>query len=193
MSAFLIDRANVKRAAMLGALGAALLLSAVPAQAQAQAEAQEEDNGYDIQLMRRVLSAVGLRDDKPAIEYRERSPLVIPPSATLPPPVAGGPTAPNWPVSVEAKEARARAEAAKPKPGMTGDPVIDDGRLLTPNELARGRAKRDVAASTDWTGKPLSNKELGGITSGERSRYSILGLSSRRPTALSTRRMICTS
>ena len=49
MSAFLIDRANVKRAAVLGALGAALLLSAAPARAQAQA--QEEDNGYDIQLL----------------------------------------------------------------------------------------------------------------------------------------------
>jgi hypothetical protein len=159
MSAFLIDRANVKRTAVLGALGAVLLLSAVPARAQAQ----EEDNGYDIQILRKAMGAIGLRDDKPDINYRERSPLVIPPSTALPPPVSSAVSNPNWPVDPEVKYARQQS-AAKNRPGATGDMIYDDGRVLSPDELKRGRAKRDVTATPNQIGSQASPKELGAPT-----------------------------
>src|SRR5688500_13685903 len=92
MSTSRLNRANLVRLAFTATIGTACLAVSVPA------NAQEEANGYDIQIIRRVLSAVGLRDDKPPIDYRERSPLVVPPSTSLPPPMSGNVAAPNWPV-----------------------------------------------------------------------------------------------
>ena len=154
MSKSHLNRANV-RFAVTATIGAALLAVSVPANAQ-----EEEDNGYDIQIIRRVLSAVGLRDDKPPIDYRERSPLVVPPSTSLPPPMSGNVNAANWPVDPEIQEQRMRKTAAK-APGSTGDPVVDDGKPLLPSELAKGRAKRGVAPGPTTDFPTVSQKELG--------------------------------
>ncbi len=155
MSKSRLNRANVVRVAFTATIGAALLAAAVPASAQ-----EEEDNGYDIQIIRRVLSAVGLRDDKPPIDYRERSPLVVPPSTSLPPPMSGNVAAPNWPVDPEIQEQRMRKTASK-QPGATGDPVVDDGKPLLPSELAKGRARRGVAPGPITEFPNVSQKELG--------------------------------
>ncbi len=154
MSKSPLNRANV-RFAVAATIGAALLAVSVPANAQ-----EEEDNGYDIQIIRRVLSAVGLRDDRPPIDYRERSPLVVPPSTSLPPPMSGNVNAANWPVDPEIQEQRMRKTAAK-APGATGDPVVDDGKPLLPSELAKGRAKRGVAPGPTTEFPNVSQKELG--------------------------------
>lgn len=154
MSKSRLNRANV-RFAVAATIGAALLAVAVPANAQ-----EEEDNGYDIQIIRRVLSAVGLRDDKPPIDYRERSPLVVPPSTSLPPPMSGNVNAANWPVDPEIQEQRMRKTASR-APGATGDPVVDDGKPLLPSELAKGRAKRGVAPGPTTEFPSVSQKELG--------------------------------
>jgi hypothetical protein len=150
-----LNRANGLRFAFAALIGTAFLAVSVPANAQ-----EEEDNGYDIQIIRRVLSAVGLRDDKPPIDYRERSPLVVPPSTSLPPPMSGNVAAPNWPVDPEIKEQRMRNAASK-VPGATGDPVVDDGKPLPPSELAKGRAKRGVAPGPITDFPTVSQKELG--------------------------------
>jgi hypothetical protein len=158
MSGILINRANALRGAVAGAIGSVLLLAAVPAQAQ-------EDNAPDIQFIRKVLGAVGLRDNTPNIEYRERSPLVIPPNtAALPPPVPADVNNPNWPVDPEVREAHARAVQAT-KPGATGDMIYDDGRVLTPAELAKGRARgRGVTATPNEIDRQSSPRELGAPT-----------------------------
>ena len=77
MSTSRLNRANLLRLPFMAVIGTAFLATSIPANAQ-----EEEDNGYDIQIIRRVLSAVGLRDDKPPIDYRERSPLVVPPTTS---------------------------------------------------------------------------------------------------------------
>jgi hypothetical protein len=157
MSAILINRANALRGAVAGALGAVLLLAAVPARAQ-------EDNAPDVQFMRKMLGSLGLRDNTPNIDYHERSPLVIPPSSALPPPAAAGVSNPNWPVDPEVKEARARA-AETTKPGTTGDMIYDDGRVLSPAEMAKGRAKRPVITGTpNEIDRQSSPRELGAPT-----------------------------
>ena len=155
MSKSRLNRANVRRLALTAMIGTAFLATSVPAFAE-----EAEDDGFDIQIIRRVLSAVGLRDDKPPIDYRERSPLVVPPSTSLPAPVSGGVAAPNWPVDPEIKEQRIRNAASK-APGATGDPVVDDGKPLRPSELAKGRAKRGVAAGPVTEFPTVSQKELG--------------------------------
>jgi hypothetical protein len=155
MSKSRLNRANGRRLAFAAMIGTAFLAASVPALAQ-----EEEDNGYDIQIIRRVLSAVGLRDDKPPIDYRERSPLVVPPSTSLPPPMSSTVAAPNWPIDPEIKEQRMRNAASK-APGATGDPVVDDGKPLLPSELAKGRAKRGVAPGPVTEFPNVSQKELG--------------------------------
>jgi hypothetical protein len=155
MSTSRLNRANAVRLSFAAVIGTAFLATSVPALAQ-----EAEDDGFDIQIIRRVLSAVGLRDDKPPIDYRERSPLVVPPSTSLPPPMSGNVAAPNWPVDPEIKEQRMRNAASK-VPGATGDPVVDDGKPLLPSELAKGRAKRGVAAGPITEFPSVSQKELG--------------------------------
>ena len=155
MSTSRLNRSNLLRLAFTAMIGTAFLATSIPANAQ-----EEEDNGYDIQIIRRVLSAVGLRDDKPPIDYRERSPLVVPPSTSLPAPMSGNVAAPNWPVDPEIKEHRLRNAASK-VPGATGDPVVDDGKPLPPSELAKGRAKRGVAPGPITEYPNVSQKELG--------------------------------
>src|SRR5688500_15158929 len=154
MSKSRLNRTNVVRLAFSAVIGTTFMVAAIPAQAQG------EHDGFDIPGIRRVLSAVGLRDDKPPIDYRERSPLVVPPSTSLPPPMSGNVAAPNWPVDPEIKEQRMRNAASK-VPGATGDPVVDDGKPLLPSEHAKGRAKRGVAPGPITEFPNVSQKELG--------------------------------
>jgi hypothetical protein len=120
-------------------LACALFVSIVPAKA--------EDEAFDIQILNRVLSAVGLRDDKPVIEYRERSPLVLPPTTALPSPVAGTVSDPNWPLDPDTKAARLRDAQGGKVAGATGDPTIDDASPRAPSEPPRSRsAKRAPVA-----------------------------------------------
>ena len=59
-------------------MGAMLAAMAIPA---AAADNEFEDNMPDAVLMREILKGLGLkRGDEPVIDYRERSPLVVPPS-----------------------------------------------------------------------------------------------------------------
>jgi hypothetical protein len=155
MSKSRLNRANGLRLAVTALIGTAFLATSLPALAQ-----ETEDDGFDIQIIRRVLSAVGLRDDRAPIDYRERSPLVVPPSTSLPPPMSGNVAAPNWPVDPEIKEQRMRNAASK-VPGATGDPVVDDGKPLLPSELAKGRARRGVAPGPVTEFPNVSQKELG--------------------------------
>lgn len=82
----------------------------------APAFAQEADN--EPSGVQKLLGAIGLLDlPKDPIDYNERSPLVVPPSADLPKPgaVSAKQLNPEWPVDQDVKDARAAAkEANKP-------------------------------------------------------------------------------
>jgi hypothetical protein len=82
--------------------------------------------------------SLGLRGpDDPQIEYRERSPLVVPPTRDLPPPQAAGASkTANWPVDPDAKRAKERADKKKKQVGGAGFQDSDTlGNPLTPDEL----------------------------------------------------------
>jgi hypothetical protein len=83
---------------------------------------------------------VGATSNK-GITYRERSPLVLPPSNALPTPQPNVTArAPNWPRDPDELERAAAVAAARA-------PRTDDAsRPLTPTELAKGRSKRRAAA-----------------------------------------------
>lgn len=87
---------------------------------QAQTPAQQEEDDVedhilnaDKRLLNAILSPLGLGSDNgPAINYRERSPLVVPQGRDLPVPGKAVKTG-DWPVEPEVKEKRAAAAARK--------------------------------------------------------------------------------
>ncbi len=159
---------NLSRVALGAALLAVLVVTAAPLKA---AEA-EEDDAFDTRIIRGILKGIGLRNDAPGIEYRERSPLVIPQGRNLPAPEATTAVKdPNWPVEPEVKRAR-QAKAAERQTGgrLTGDPFLDDGKALTQTEMTPGRGSsptavkpgaNDPALIKDWNGRPIPPDALG--------------------------------
>src|SRR5712691_6949421 len=91
---------HLQQAALAGMLG--LVVLAVCAQGSARAEDDEQTDSIwnlDRRLYRGLMNGLGLRDgNESSIEYRERSPLVVPPSRNLPPPQANASVRnPAWP------------------------------------------------------------------------------------------------
>jgi hypothetical protein len=101
------------------------------------------------------------------IDYRERSPLVVPPRIDLPPPDASAKVqSPNWPKDpdVAARKAAAAASGSKYAPG---EDARMSARPLTPAEMAPKRVRKTSTANDVGTpGEPnknivLSPKQLG--------------------------------
>lgn len=113
----------------------------------ARAQDDEEDVPYDTKILRGIMSGLGLKRDGegPDIDYRERSPLVVPPSLNLPPPETAAPTpnAANWPVDPDEKRRKA-AIAARKKAANTRYQVEDEGRALNPREMTPGAGTADA-------------------------------------------------
>src|ERR1044072_5694160 len=147
--------------------GALLALGSVGAAKAQQAEADEDT--FEQGVIKSILGGLGVDvGNKKGIEYRERSPLVIPPSLDLPPPDQANASAqnPSWP----REQARKKA-AVQTKPQMYATP--DDpgtSSRMSPEELRRG-TNRNAARVTDRTksgsqedidvGRPLRPSELG--------------------------------
>src|SRR2546423_5916769 len=99
--------------------------------------AEDDDNSvwnFDKSLWNGVMSSFGLKSiNDGTVEYRERSPLVVPPQRTLPPPETAAAKAPAWPVDPDAKR-KADAVAKRNQPKKIWD-MEANGRNLTPSEL----------------------------------------------------------
>lgn len=147
-----------------GLLAAAFLLAATASPTRA---ADEDDDGVDSKIFKGILEGVGLRkDDGNGIEYRERSPLVVPPTRALPPPDTGATAAnnPAWPVDPEIKRAKKSAAAVDLR--SSSQAAFEEGRPLRPDELRKGALARseqkDSVSKTEFESKrPLRPSELG--------------------------------
>jgi hypothetical protein len=141
------------RAATCGLIGAALMLAA-PGAAVAQ---QDDEPSFDQKIRDGFMSALGIKPG-PDIDYRERSPLVLPPRIDLPPPQANTTsTAPNWPVDADQK--RRREEGRKPR-----DIDVEESRALRPSELNVGqptRSRTPAPTQDQIEGKPVRPSDLG--------------------------------
>jgi hypothetical protein len=120
------------RVALCGAVAGLALCGSLSA-----ARAGDDDVASQESFTDKFLSTLGLHnpfDPQYGINYSERSPLVVPPTRDLPPPVtSNGPPVPNWPVDPEIK---ARAAAKKGTGvGPQPDNVIESSRPLRPGEL----------------------------------------------------------
>lgn len=161
----MLRRALVPAIACLGA--SLLAFSAAPAFAQDDPQQDEtEGMSFEQSLIHQLLTglgAVGANSNK-GINYRERSPLVLPPSNALPTPQTGTTArAPNWPRDPDEMERAARAAAAK----APRESPEEQMRPLSPTELAKGRSarRRDAQAAAEQPGqnpvRQLSPTELG--------------------------------
>jgi len=158
---------QLKHAALSGALGLVVLAAC----AQESARAQEDDSNSIWNMERRIwggfMRSLGLRSaDDADIEFRERSPLVVPPSRELPPPEAAGTRRdPAWPTDPDVKR-RQEATAKRRQPGAGGYNPEEASRHLTPSELNKGRGagrSGTGSGSLDAQGNPVAPSALGYI------------------------------
>ena len=138
--------------AFVGALiGVAIVIGS--AGQNARAADDDEDDAPDTKFFRGLLKGLGLKRDGEGngIDYRERSPLVLPNGRTLPSPETESVTAknPQWPVDVDVKRAKeAKSARAKANNSAAGN---EQDRPELPSQLNGGRARTGEGAPTTPT------------------------------------------
>ena len=149
------------------ALGIGLVMTAGAARAQ---DDDEDDKTFEEKVIEGIMAGIGGTNmDNRGIEYRERSPLVVPPKLDLPPPAAASNEvkAPNWPKDPD--EARRKAAIAARKKDNK-DPR-EASRILMPSELDK-RAPKTSTAGSDSIDQPGGNPGANSILSPSQLGYT---------------------
>ena len=163
---------RLRRAAAAAAVALAMALAWGAGSAHAE-DPDDEDVPLDSRLFRQFMKDLGLRrDGESGIEYRERAPLVVPPSRDLPPPrdeaeVAAKTTA--WPKDPDV--ARRKQDLAAEKAKLKGNLSVEEQmRALRPDELDKpGRPAGDkksadtkaAGVSAEEASRPMMPSDLG--------------------------------
>jgi hypothetical protein len=126
------------------ALGIGLVMTAGAARA---GDDDEDDKTFEEKIIEGIMAGIGGTNmENRGIEYRERSPLVVPPKLDLPPPAASADVkAPNWPKDPDEQRRKAAAAARKKE---NKDPR-EAARILTPAELAVGKTAAPERTNND--------------------------------------------
>ncbi len=139
------------------ALGIGLLVVSGAARAQ---DDDEDDKTFEEKIIEGIMHGIGATNmENSGIDYRERSPLVVPPKLDLPPPVTAKQeaTVPNWPKDPDEARRKAMLEKRKKDKKDTRDAVAvqrDQTRPLSPSELNVART-----APTGGAGNHASDSE----------------------------------
>src|SRR5438876_3828804 len=139
------------------ALGIGLVMAAGPV--RAADDEDEDDKTFEEKIIEGIMRGIGGTNmENRGIDYRERSPLVVPPKIDLPPPgsVAAEAKAPNWPKDPD-EQRRKAAVAARKKDNK--DPVAA-ARLLTPAELAQGKTAATPRTNNDPVTPGVTNNPI---------------------------------
>lgn len=153
-------RTRLSLAARIGVAAAGIGLLAISA-----AQAQDDDEmTFEEGIIHNIMTGLGATNmENRGIDYRERSPLVVPPKIDLPPPETSQEVTnvPNWPKDADEME-RKRLRAAARKNRVLGS---DGARPLMPDELAAGRTRATRATEPlqpgATTSPMLSPSQLG--------------------------------
>ena len=128
-----------------------LLAGALILPTPSAAQSANEDVSFDTKIMRNIMEGLGFkRDGEPTISYRERSPLVIPPSRELPAPersdavIANNPA---WPKDADVE--RRKAVEKQEKGRNISDEREREQNPLRPDQLTPGGRPKKKQASTD--------------------------------------------
>lgn len=129
------------RARLSSAMRLAVVAAGISLVAATTAQAQDDDDEMTFEqgIIHNIMTGIGATNmENRGIDYRERSPLVVPPKIDLPPPESGQSvaSAPNWPQDVDEVERKQR-RAAERKAGKRS--IFDNDRPLSPSELNVGR------------------------------------------------------
>jgi len=126
------------------ALGVGLVMAAGAARAQDD----EDDQTFEEKIIQNIMTGIGGTNmENRGIDYRERSPLVVPPKLDLPRPAEASQEVKdaNWPKDPD--EARRKAAIAARKK-QNKDP-LESGRLLSPSELNAARTATPARTNND--------------------------------------------
>ena len=160
--------------------------------------ADDEDEALpDQKLFQGILGIFGARKEEKIIDYRERSPLVLPSSKNLPAPepsIEPAKKIANWPDDPDLKKAKKKKQLERDrKPYVEG---VDD-RPLLPSQVNGGvpaspsSGNQGSSPSIDETSRPSSLTELGSKSifrpGGSPARTPPHSPASRRARACSTR------
>lgn len=150
---------KVSRALACAFLGVALIIAG-----SAAVHAEDDDDALpDVKFMRKFLRGLGLRNGQEAgIEYKERPPLVVPPTRDLPQPVTSDSLAVKsaaWPSDPDEKRRAAERKAKRDR--KTYDPIAA-GEALRPDQLAAGKTDKPAMQTSDPNHpKEMTPSELG--------------------------------
>lgn len=152
-------RFHLVRALRLSAavLGLGLLLSTTCAHAQSSID--DDDDTFEDKIIKNIMTGLGGTNmENTGIEYRERSPLVVPPKIELRAPDDGATAnVANWPKDPDVQ----RRKAAKTAASKRKETPEEARRILSPSELALGRtAPEKRTAETNMPGDPGANAIL---------------------------------
>ena len=159
-------RARLMRAAWFTAAALGIGLVMASSAVRAADDDDEDDKTFEEKIIEGIMRGIGGTNmENRGIDYRERSPLVVPPKLDLPPPgqAAAEPKVPNWPKDPDEQRRKAAIEARKK---ANKDPR-EAARILAPSELAQkgtGRSSGDSLADQpggNINSNPLSPSQLG--------------------------------
>ena len=162
MTSFISNR-RLRRAALAATIGMTVVAGCAGTSARA---ADDDDELIDTKIFRYVLKGLGLRQEDSNITYRERSPLVLPPSKDLPPPEAinSPKKTAGWPDDPDVKRAIQRKETERKRKSF--EPGVDDKPLL-PSQIGPAgssggnKAGEAPGRSMEASAAPSTSAELG--------------------------------
>ena len=177
-------RARLARAAWFtaAALGIGIVMAAGPV--RAADDDDEDDKTFEEKVIEGIMRGLGGTNmENRGIDYRERSPLVVPPKLNLPPPGSANAEAkvPNWPKDPDEQRRKAAIDSRKK---ANKDPR-EASRILTPSELAQkggGKSSGDSVADQPG-GNPGVNPILSPSQLGYNGSFSGLFGGSKAETA----------
>jgi hypothetical protein len=162
--------AKALRATFAAMIGAAVIVGCTGHAAWAEDDEDLEDKLVDTKIVRHILQGLGFQrpDQQKGIEYRERSPLVLPGnSKELPKPVPSTPASKTagWPDDPDVKRQKQRRDAEKNRKAYVEG--VDD-RPMLPSEYSRKPGTEDKnrpaildSKSFEESQKPSTREELG--------------------------------
>ena len=135
------------------AAGIAVVLSS----SMARAQDDDDESTFEEKIIKNLMSGIGATNmDNKGIDYRERSPLVIPPKIDLPPPGSAATEVrdPNWPKDPDVlrhQQMIAARKKSKPTPEESAQSIL-------PSKLAtHGSGTITRRAETEQPGQPQSD------------------------------------
>jgi hypothetical protein len=111
--------------------------------------AQADDESLQQKIIGKILGGLG-SDAGSNIDYRERAPLVIPPTTDLPPPETTSATPSAWPQEPASKPKKTQAARQRPSAAAPAQPGAGGAAPGEANEDSKWRGVLPAITSGDW-------------------------------------------